>query len=87
MFIPGIGPIEGLASILGLKYAAWDDIKEDPTTFVKLVLDATANVDGKIDGKYRNLGSAVKTNKELLANLDWTNKSKDYTVYMFKYLQ
>lgn len=68
-------------------YAAWDDIKDDPSTFVKLVLDATKNVDGKIDSKYRNINSYIKTNKELLANLDWTNKSKDYTVYMFKYLQ
>ena len=61
--------------------------KDDPSTFVKLVLDATKNVDGKIDNKYRNINSYVKTNKELLANLDWTNKSRDYTVYMFKYLQ
>ena len=78
----------GIPHLLGLQYAAWDDIKDDPTTFVKLVLDATANVDGKISNKYRITGaSGVKTNKELLANLDWTNKSKDYTVYMFKYLQ
>lgn len=70
-----------------LYYGVWDDIKEDPTTFVKMVLDATRNVDGKIDRSYINPLSVVKTNKELLSNLDWTNKSKDYTVYMFKYLQ
>jgi hypothetical protein len=66
----------------------WDDIKEDPTTFVQLVLDATANIDGNINLKHRIPGvSGVRTNKELLANLDWANKSKDYIVYMFKYLQ
>jgi hypothetical protein len=51
-------------TLFGLQYAAWDNINEDPTTFVKMVLDATADVDGKISTEYRNVGaSGVKTNK------------------------
>ena len=68
-----------------IKYASWDNINEDPTTFAKMVLDATANIDGKIDSKYTNYFSGVYTNKELLANLDWTAKSKDYIVYLYNY--
>lgn len=68
-----------------IKYASWDNINEDPTTFAKMILDASANIDGKIDSKYTNYFSGVYTNKELLANLDWTSKSKDYTVYLYNY--
>ena len=85
MFIPGWNTGEMLGSLLGVKYASWDNINEDPTTFAKMVLDATANIDGKIDSKYTNMYSGVDTNKELLANLDWTSKSKDYIVYLYNY--
>jgi hypothetical protein len=85
MFIPGWNTGEMLGSLLGIKYASWDNINEDPTTFAKMVLDATANIDGKIDSKYTNMYSGVDTNKELLANLDWTSKSKDYIVYLYNY--
>lgn len=68
-----------------VKYASWDNINEDPTTFAKMILDASANIDGKIDSKYTNYFSGVYTNKELLANLDWTSKSKDYIVYLYNY--
>ena len=78
----------GLGALTGAAYGSWDDIKDDPTTFVKMVLDATRNVDGDISSKYTNMFSGnVRTNKKLLSKLDWTNKSRDYTVYMFKYLQ
>ena len=85
MFIPGWNTGEMLGSLLGVKYASWDNINEDPTTFAKMLLDATANIDGKIDSKYTNMYSGVYTNKELLANLDWTSKSKDYIVYLYNY--
>lgn len=68
-----------------IMYGSWDNMNEDPTTFAKMVLDATANIDGKIDSKYTNMYSGVDTNKELLANLDWTSKSKDYIVYLYNY--
>ena len=78
----------GLGALTGTAYGSWDDIKDDPTTFVKMVLDATRNVDGDISSEYTNMFSGnVRTNKKLLSKLDWTNKSRDYTVYMFKYLQ
>ena len=68
-----------------IMYGSWDNINEDPTTFAKMILDASANIDGKIDSKYTNVFSGVYTNKELLANLDWTSKSKDYIVYLYNY--
>lgn len=68
-----------------IMYGSWDNINEDPTTFAKMILDASANIDGKIDSKYTNIFSGVYTNKELLANLDWTSKSKDYIVYLYNY--
>lgn len=85
MFIPGWNTGEMLGSLLGVRYASWDNINEDPTTFAKMILDASANIDGKIDSKYTNIFSGVYTNKELLANLDWTSKSKDYIVYLYNY--
>lgn len=88
----GIGSIPGwiigaVGGALGgaLEYGFLDDINEDPSTFVKLVLDATANPDGKIDSKYHITG--VGTNSEFLHNIDWQNKSKDYLIYIYKYLE
>jgi hypothetical protein len=83
--IPGwlIGTVGGALGGL-LEYGALDDIEEDPTTFVKLVLDATADPNGRVKSEYKLTG--VGKNKELLDNLDWQNKSRDYIVYIYKYL-
>lgn len=80
----GLGAISGALGGLW-EYAFLDDIEEDPTTFVKLVLDATADPDGRVKSEYKLTG--VGKNKELLDNLDWQNKSRDYIVYIYKYLQ
>lgn len=70
-----------------IMYSSWDNIDEDPTTFAKMILDATANIDGAINSEYTNYFSGVSSNKELLSNLDWTSKSKDYIVYLYKFFE
>jgi hypothetical protein len=70
-----------------IMYSSWDNIDEDPTTFAKMILDATANIDGEINPEYTNYFSGVSSNKELLSNLDWTSKSKDYIVYLYKFFE